>query len=430
MEDRVFALGLLASVVLQQEDGVAREHDYGGEVAKHDKGHEEVGHCPREIERHDRAEHHHARGAETEDEKYGRVGGQETDVHLAIEIVADDAAEGEKENHYGDEGGAEPSDLARQGVLRKLDSARGVDVDSADDDDEGRAGAYDERVGEDAERLDEALLDGVRHGGRGGGVGGAALARLVAEEAPLDPLHDRGADHAPGHLPHAERALEDELQDVWQFRDVEDYDSEGEDEVDDRHRRHDGRREARHAMYSAKDDEERHEREHEAHDRGLDVESFLPSGANGVALHGTLRIGEREDHQDGEQHAHPRFLEPVLHVIRGASVERAVAFPLVELREGGLDKCNSGAEQGEDPHPEHGPRAADAYGRRHSGKIARADAAGQGDEEGLQRGYVLLLADVGQALAKLVGANVFGTDFVGVDKQAEHLVDETELHEM
>lgn len=430
MEDRVFAFGLLAAIVLEEEDGLFGEREDGGEVAYDDGSHEDVGERPCEVESHDGTEHDHGGGAETDKEEGDGAGGEVADVGLAIEIVADDAAEGEKEDKDGDERRTEPSDLVGHGVLRELDAVGGCVVDTAEEYDEGRAGAYDKGVGEDTETLYEALLDGVGDHGRGGGVWRAALTGLVAEETSLDTLHDGDADEAAGELVDAERALDDELDDVGDERDIGDDDNDGNDEVDDSHGWDDGGGEARYAVDSTEDDEERHEHEHETHDGGVDTEGFLPCRADGVALDGALGEGEGENHEYCEEDTHPRLTETIFHVIGGTAVESAIALALVELCESGLDERYGGAEERKNPHPEYGTGTADAYRRGDASEIARADAAGEGDEEGLEGRDVFSLADIGHLLAKLVGADVLGLHLVGVDKEPEHLVDEAELHEV
>ena len=134
-------------------------------------------------------------------------------------------------------------------------------------------------------------------------------------------------------MPNAKCALEDDFQDVRHLGDVDEYDSESKHKVNHSHSRHNSRREPRHAVDSAKDDEEGHERQHQPHYGRLNVECLLPCGAYRVALDGALRIGEREHHQHGKDGSHPRLFESVFHVIGRSAIERAVALAFIQLRE-------------------------------------------------------------------------------------------------
>jgi len=334
MEDRVFAFGLLAAIVLEEEDSLFGEGEDGCEVAYDDGSHEDVGERPCEVESHDGTEHDHGGGAETDKEEGDGAGGEVADIGLAIKIVADDAAEGEKEDEDGDERRTEPSDLVGHGVLRELDAVGGCVVDTAEEDDEGRAGAYYEGVGEDTETLYEALLDGVGDHGRGGGVWRAALARLVAEETSLDTLHDGDADEAAGELVDAECALDDELDDVGDERDIGDDDDDGNDEVDDSHGRDNGGGEARYAVDATEDDEKCQRRKDESHGGWLEAEGLLPSRTDGIALHGIIGEAECHNHQHGEEDAHPSLAQTVFHIIGWTAIEGSLAPAFVKLSQG------------------------------------------------------------------------------------------------
>ena len=111
------------------------------EVADGNQSHEKVAETPYKIEAGNRTEHdHHAAGNHAQEDDCRGTMCQETHVGLAIVVIADNAAESEEEDGYGDEDRTGTAHLAFQRTLREQDSRLGtVGVDTADNDDEGRA---------------------------------------------------------------------------------------------------------------------------------------------------------------------------------------------------------------------------------------------------------------------------------------------------
>ena len=386
------AAAFLRQVVPEQQHRLtAQQHD-GHEVAEGHQRHRDVREAPCQIERRCGPEHHHRPDKQPVERQYAAPRSDETDVRLAVIIVADDRREGEEEDRHGDEDPARGSDLRDKGRLRELNAVeRGVG-NPAEEDDEGRAGADHERVGEDPEGLDQPLLDGVRDVGRGRDVRRRAHAGLVAEEPPLDALHQRRPDRAARRRAPAEGVREDQLQHLGKPPEVERHDPQREQDVSQRHDRDDHAADARNAVDTAEDDQQRQCRDGGADPEVIQPEGALPGGADRVALHGVEGEAEGYGDQHGEQHAHPALSESVLHVVGRATDEGVLSAAFVELCEGRFDKGARGAQQGDDPHPEDRPGASDDDGRGHACEIARADAARQRHSEGLERRNVPLAA--------------------------------------
>ena len=106
--------------------------------------------------------------------------------------------------------------------------------------------------------------------------------------------------------------------------------------------------------------------------------------ADGAALYHLVGKAEAVDHEEGKDDAHPAAVHAILHVVGGAAVVGVGTAALVELGECAFHECGRGAEDSHDPHPEDGTWAADVYGTGYAGQIAGADAAGEGDGEGLE----------------------------------------------
>lgn len=301
------APALLLTVVVEEAESVFAQEDDGDEVAGGEEGHAEVDDAPDGVEGDEGSEHdHHAAGEEAIEGEGTAAAGHETDIGLAVVVVADDAGIGEKENGHGDEGAAPGAYLALQGDLREDDAVElGVVIDAADEDDEGGAGADDEGVGEDAEGLDEALLDGVGHGGGGGGIGGAALAGFVGEEATLDAVHDGGSDGAAHGLVQTEGAVEDEAEDAGHGAEIHSDDDDGQEEIADGHHGHEDGADMGDALDAAEDDDEGQHDEDDAHDGGAPAEGALHGAADGVGLNGVVGQTEGQGDEHGEEHGHP-----------------------------------------------------------------------------------------------------------------------------
>lgn len=100
LEDRLFDTGfLLLTVVFQQAESVSAQQNDGNEIAHREECHTEIAYHPDKVEAHQRTEHDHHTG------RGYAIGGhdgiafrEETDVCLAIIVVADDAGEGKEED--------------------------------------------------------------------------------------------------------------------------------------------------------------------------------------------------------------------------------------------------------------------------------------------------------------------------------------------
>ena len=145
--------------------------------------------------------------------------------------------------------------------------------------------------------------------------------------------------------------------------------------------------------------------EAEAGESGLQV-----VGGQHIVAHG---VGQDDDHR--EDHAQPPVAQGGLHVIGGAAIAGAVlVFPLIDLGQGGLHKGGSAAQDGGDPHPEHGAVAAQADGGGDAHDVARAHPGGGGDHQGAKGGDaslgLRLLRDHPEGLAQQADLDELGAE--------------------
>ena len=86
-------------------------------------------------------------------------------------------------------------------------------------------------------------------------------------------------------------------------------------------------------------------------------------------------------------------MEGRLDVVGGAAIAlsglRIAA--LIDLGQGGLGKRRGAAQQGNEPHPEHGAVAAHADGHGHADNVARAHPGCGGHHQRLEGGHASLL---------------------------------------
>ncbi len=228
-------------------------------------------------------------------------------------------------------------------------------------------------------------------GGGGTGVGGGAHTGLVREEPSSDAVHEGGAETTTDDLLETEGVLDDEPEDGRDLTDVEDHDDDADDQVDERQDRHDDLGDAGDAADPTEDHHADEEGDDQAHDH-LEGRGLLPDGTrhridDRVGLHRVEHetVGDGDD--DREDHAHPAFPQPVLHVVGGAAAEGAVLVAhLVQLGESGLEEGGRRTDQGHGPHPEHRSGTTEADRDRDTGDVARSHAGGGRDGEGPECG--------------------------------------------
>ena len=376
--------------VLQEAEGIAAEHQYGDEVEDGHECHRQIDDAPRLLQRHAAAHHYHYAAQQTEDRHRPRLLRDVAHVRLSVEIVGNDCTVGKEEDGCHQEPASEATQVVLHGVTGQDDAVVASRVTSAQQNDERRAGADDECIGEDAEALEQALLDGMRNGGCGSSVGGTALAGLVGEETPLHALHDDDADSSASRLFPSEGTAHDEAQHGGNLRDVGDQNIERQQDVSHCHEGHHHGTEAGDALYATEDDGERYQGQAYAHIQ-LGYMEYAANGiAQRVALHYLVGQPESVDDEGGKQDTHPGTLQAELHVVGRPAVEAVRPPPLEELGECRLHECCACSEQRHHPHPEDRSGAAHEDGARHASQIARPHTAGETDGKGLEGRYLLV----------------------------------------
>ena len=126
--------------------------------------------------------------------------------------------------------------------------------------------------------------------------------------------------------------------------------------------------------------------------QGVDLRGVeAVAGEGGLEIIGAEHVeaaGIGGNEAQGEQHRQGLAVESRLDVVGGAAVALAGlrVAALVDLGQGGLDEGGGAADDGNEPHPEHGPVAADADGHGHADDVAGSHAGGGRHHQGLEGG--------------------------------------------
>ena len=232
----------------------------------------------------------------------------------------------------------------------------------------------------------------MAHVGRGGGVGGGAHARLIGEQAALDALHQGGAGKAGKDRLEIEGALEDAGKDRGHQLQVHHNDNQRHQHIQAAHEGHQGGGHGDDPLAAAHDAEGGEQGGDAADDPGGDalvVEAV--AGEGGLEVERAQHVeaaGVGGDEAQGKEHGQGAAVEGGLNIVGGAAVALAGlrVAALVDLGQGGLNEGGGAADDGDEPHPEHGPIAADADGHGNADDVAGSHAGGGGHHQGLEGG--------------------------------------------
>ncbi len=174
----------------------------------------------------------------------------------------------------------------------------------------------------------------MRHSSHGCRIRRTTLACLIAEQASLDALYHGYTEHATCRLVETKSILQDGKHDLWQEGDIPKHHTNGNKKINDCHHGNHRGRELRHAMNATEDDEKCQRRKDDSHGGRLEAESLLPSRTDGIALHGIIGEAKGNNHQHGEEDAHPSLAQTIFHIVGRTAIEGGLASALVKLCQG------------------------------------------------------------------------------------------------
>ncbi len=248
------------------------------------------------------------------------------------------------------------------------------------DDHKGGDGENHEGINEYADHGDHTLIVGLFHLCLCVCVGGGAHACFIGEEASFDALADGRFDgrtegtaqECVGH----KGVFEDHGEGFWDIFKVDAEDHKAENQVEDSHQGDDLFGHRRDPLNAADEDDGTEHCQHQADDPRCDMEGSRGGFRDGVGLNHGAHEAQCQDNghcEEAGQKLAEFVLECVFNIVDGASENGAVL-----LHHAGLlcqdclciDGCH--AEEGDDPHPEDGTRAADENGTARTDNIACA----------------------------------------------------------
>ena len=270
---------------------------------------------------------------------------------------------------------------------------------------------------------------GVFHVGLGVGVGGGAHARLIGEQAALGALADGGldgvAEAAADDGLGLEGVAEDHGEGLGQVGDAGHQYGQSTQQEDGGHDGHQLLGDGGQTLHAAQEDEGADDHQHHAHHPGGHAKGGLEGGADGVGLDHAAHKAQGQDDGHGEEPGQ-KLAEGAPEgggdVVHRAAVDVAVLVndPGVD-GQGGLGVNGGHAEEGDDPHPEDGPRAAGEDGAGGAHDVSGAHLGGDGGGQGLEGAHALGLGpapqgqvakDLFHALAKAAHLHKPGADGV------------------
>ena len=200
-EDRVLPRRALGFEILQGAEGPGRQPHDDDEVEHTEQAQGDVGQRPHDRQGQDGAGEGRSREHNAQNLLGAALASQEVDVDLRVGIAAQHGGEDENEDERDHGPGGPSTEVLDDGLLGQDRTDEAVVAGpvgvGGQQDDQARSSAYENRVDEHTEGLDEALFDRVGDGGGAGGVGDGAQAGLVGEQ-PAAHTVDDGGRHAAG----------------------------------------------------------------------------------------------------------------------------------------------------------------------------------------------------------------------------------------
>ena len=143
--------------------------------------------------------------------------------------------------------------------------------------------------------------------------GGRALTGLIGEQAPIDAAIERigetGTKKAAGSCATVEQVRENSDKRRYNLAQVGEDHSQGADNIDDGHQRHDLFRDLNDALDATDDHQKKNDGQHTSGDDGLDPEGLLHPGGDAVDLRHIARTEGTDD--DTHLLAGPRATAPM-----------------------------------------------------------------------------------------------------------------------
>ena len=220
---------------------------------------------------------------------------------------------------------------------------------------------------------------------------GRAETGLVREDAAGKALlhghHDGVAEETASDTLKGKGTRKDLAEDGRNVADAHNDDHDAGYNIEDRHEGHQQRGHLADALDAAERNQRDDKGDQNTGHHGRHMEEVAQRTGDFAAL-GNVADAERSkaaQQAEDDGHPFPAFADAVFDVVhRAAVIDALFILHAILHRQDDLGILGDHAEEGRNPHPEHGTGAARKDGARDAGDVAGADRAGQGRRHGLE----------------------------------------------
>ena len=164
---------------------------------------------------------------------------------------------------------------------------------------------------------------GSRHIGSGTHTG------FIAEQSPLDALHQCNTYATTQCLLPAEGMADDEFDNGRKFSDIDSYDNQCQSNISQCHNGDNDTAHFSNALYTTKDNKQRSYGNNPSYNDVIETERMFESCTQCIALHGVEGEAESYRNEYGKHSTHPRLFQSFPHIIGGTADERVFASHLI-----------------------------------------------------------------------------------------------------
>src|SRR5699024_9748835 len=173
-------------------------------------------------------------------------------------------------------------------------------VHTRGDNDERCRGAYKEGVDINRECLNKPLLSRVRYLSCSGMLWTRTLACFVGVNATANAPHDRHTQHAGKSSIEIKSRRKNEAEDIWDLLVIRKQDDQREDNINDRHERHDQGRKVRDALHTTDNDDAQQDGDTNTGVQRRNTPSIVDSRGDSIGLYSRKEICSSQDHRHRE----------------------------------------------------------------------------------------------------------------------------------
>ena len=160
-------------------------------------------------------------------------------------------------------------------------------------------------------------------------IGSGTHTCFIAEQSPLDALHQCDTYTATQCLLPAEGMADDEFDNGRKFSDVDSYNNQCQSNISQCHNGDNNAAHFSNALYTTEDNKQRGYGNNPSYDGMVETERMFKSCTQRIALYGVEGEAESDRNEYGKYSTHPRLFQSFPHIISGTANERVFASHLI-----------------------------------------------------------------------------------------------------